>query len=94
VYTAFRWLIEDFSFPGAVILCAGLGALGGYGYGQLRKGRLRWAIGVSAFYAFVGWSPLGSLFVYNGLILAWCIAALLLTARTGKTISPHSIQEA
>jgi oligosaccharide repeat unit polymerase len=84
VYTAFRGLIEDFSYPGAIAICVGLGALCEYGYGQLRRGRLRWALGVSAFYAFVAWSPLGSLFVYNGLVLAWCVAALLLTAGTSS----------
>ncbi len=78
VYTAFRGLIEDFSFPVAVVICAMLGALCGHAYGQLRRGRFRWALAVSAFYAFVAWSPLGSLFVYNGLVLAWCIAAVLL----------------
>src|SRR5216683_8086430 len=82
VYTAFRGLIEDFSFPGAAVICIGSGALCGYGYGQLRRGRLRWALVLSAFYAFVAWSPLGSLFVYNGLILAWCVAALLFTFQT------------
>jgi oligosaccharide repeat unit polymerase len=81
VYTAFRGLIEDFSFPGAVAICAALGALCGHAYEQLRRGHFRWAIGVSAFYAFVTWSLLGSLFVYNGMILAWCVAALLLAAQ-------------
>jgi len=99
VYTAFRGLIQDFSFPVAIVICAALGALCGYGYGQLRKGRFRWALGVSAFYAFVAWSPLGSLFVYNGLVLAWCVAALLLTAeaspvRNQETIPPNFAQEA
>jgi oligosaccharide repeat unit polymerase len=86
VYTAFRGLIEDFSFPVALAICAVLGALCGYGYEQLRRGRLRWVLGVSAFYAFVAWSPLGSLFVYNGPILAWCIAALLLTVGTSPVV--------
>jgi len=49
VYTAFRGLIQDFSFPVAIVICAALGALCGYGYGQLRRGRFRWALGVSAF---------------------------------------------
>jgi oligosaccharide repeat unit polymerase len=98
VYTAFRGLIEDFSFPVALAICATLGALCGHGYEQLRRGRLRWVLGVSAFYAFVAWSPLGSLFVYNGPILAWCIAALLLTAGTSpvvkrKAISSTIVQE-
>jgi oligosaccharide repeat unit polymerase len=99
VYTAFRGLIEDFSFPGAIVICVGLGVLCEYGYGQLRRGRLRWVLGVSAFYALIGWSPLGSLFVYNGLILAWCIAAVLLIAGPRqtverKTVSPSLVQEA
>src|SRR5258708_21631544 len=98
VYTAFRGLIEDFSFAGAAVICIGSGALCGYGYGQLRRGRLRWALGLSAFYAFVAWSPLGSLFVYNGLILAWCVAALLLTPEASavwnqETIPPNFAQE-
>jgi oligosaccharide repeat unit polymerase len=99
VYTAFRGLIEDFSLPVAIVICAGLGALCGYGYEQLCRGRFRWALGVSAFYAFVAWSPLGSLFAYNGLVLAWCVAALLLAAQTSparnrRTISRNIAQEA
>jgi len=99
VYTAFRGLIQDFSFPVAIVICAALGALCGYGYGQLRRGRFRWALGVSAYYAFVAWSPLGSLFVYNGLVLAWCVAALLLMAESSpagsrRTISRNFAQEA
>jgi oligosaccharide repeat unit polymerase len=99
VYTAFRGLIEDFSLPVAIVICAGLGALCGHGYEQLRRGRFRWALGVSAFYAFVAWSPLGSLFVYNGLVLAWCVAALLLAAQAspaGKRniVSRNIAQEA
>jgi oligosaccharide repeat unit polymerase len=93
VYTAFRGLIEDFSFPGAMVICAGLGAVCGYGYGQLRRGRMRWALGLSAFYAFVAWSPLGSLFVYNGLILAWCVAAVLLTFGTNSAGNRGTIPE-
>jgi oligosaccharide repeat unit polymerase len=99
VYTAFRGLIEDFSFPGALAICAGLGVVCGYGYGQLRRGRLRWALGLSAFYACVAWSPLGSLFVYNGLILAWCVAALFFAFGTSpgenrKTIQTNFIPQA
>jgi len=99
VYTAFRGLIEDFSFPSAIVICMGLGAFSAYGFGQLRSGRLGWALGVSAFYAFVAWSPVVSLFVYNGPILAWCISAVLLMAgprrtRECKSVPSNLVQEA
>jgi oligosaccharide repeat unit polymerase len=86
VYTAFRGLIEDFSFPVVIVLCVALGALCGYAYDRLRQGYFRWALALSAFYAFVAWSPLGSLFVYNGLILAWCVAAALLMTGPRRTV--------
>lgn len=99
VYTAFRGLIEDFSFAGAIAFCAGLGGLCGYAYRQLRRGRLRWVVTVSAFYAYLIWSPVGSLFVYNGLLLAWGVAALLFTAGKSpagdrQAISPDFARQA
>jgi oligosaccharide repeat unit polymerase len=91
VYTAFRGLIEDFSFPVAIVICAALGALCGYAYDRLRQGYFRCALALSAFYAFVAWSPLGSLFVYNGLILAWCVAAVLLMAGPRRTVERKAL---
>jgi hypothetical protein len=37
---------------------------------------------LAGYYAFIIFSPLSSLFTYNGLILAWFVAALVLGIRT------------
>jgi oligosaccharide repeat unit polymerase len=85
IYTAFRGLIEDFSLPGAVLFCNVLGMCAGLAYKSTAEGRRRWIVVLSAFYAFLFWSPIVSLFIYNGLILAWIIGALALGTYHRKT---------
>ncbi len=78
IYTAFRGLIEDFSLPGASIFCLLVGFSAGHAYRNSLLGRTAWAPGLAAFYAFLFWSPIGSLFVYNGPILAVVVSIFAL----------------
>ena len=76
IYTAFRGLIEDFSLPGAMIVCFLLGFLSGRAYKHSLCGSGTSAVWLAGFYAFLLWSPIVSLFYYNGPILAMLVGAL------------------
>ena len=81
IYTLFRSLIEDFTPAGACLFGVALGAAAG------SAARPRSAVPASAVlalagcYALILCSPLGSLFAYNGLILAWVVAIVVLGFR-------------
>jgi oligosaccharide repeat unit polymerase len=70
IYTTFRGLIEDFSLTGATVFCFLIGFLSGRAYKNSLLGRDIWTLGLAGFYAFLLWSPIGSLYVYNGPVLA------------------------
>lgn len=75
VYTLFRGFIEDFTLLGAAFICACLGALAGWVYNK--KGETNWLdalFWLSAFYAATVFSPIVSLFSFNGAIFAWIVA--------------------
>jgi oligosaccharide repeat unit polymerase len=78
VYTLFRGLVEDFTELGAVLICACIGGLAGWLYCVRCKkvfGALFW---LSAFYAAFLYSPIVSLFSFNGAALAWLVAWFVL----------------
>jgi oligosaccharide repeat unit polymerase len=68
LYTVFRGLVQDFTFPGAICVCL----LFGYWSGTAYRKRSIW---LSLFYAVMLYSPIVCLFVYNGTILAWAALA-------------------
>lgn len=76
IYTAFRGLIEDFSFPGAAAFCFLAGFLSGRAYKNSSLGRETWTLGLAGFYVFLLWSALGSVFVYNGPLLAFFVGVV------------------
>lgn len=79
IYTIFRGLIEDFSDFGAILVSASVGGFAGWIYfGGLktRAGTLLW---MSAFYATFLYSPIISIFSFNGVMLAWVIGWFVLT---------------
>ena len=78
IYTAFRGLIQDFSLPGAVVICLLVGYASGFAFSITRSGGAWPLLTLAAFYSFVIWSPIGSVFLYNGPILAFVVAAFLL----------------
>ncbi|HEY6339364.1 MAG TPA: O-antigen polymerase [Candidatus Sulfotelmatobacter sp.] len=78
VYTLFRGLIEDFTEIGAMLVAAAIGGLAGWIYRPRFKnlfGALFW---LSAFYAAFLFSPLVSLFSFNGAMLAWVVGWFVL----------------
>jgi oligosaccharide repeat unit polymerase len=77
VYSAFRGLVQDFSFIGALVLCVGVGGLAGASYRHASAGRFEWIPVLAAFYAFVCFSPIVSIFTYNGPILALVVCAFV-----------------
>jgi oligosaccharide repeat unit polymerase len=89
IYTMLRGLIEDFSIAGACLFGALLGLLGGL------ASKWKCTSGVltlSAFYAMLLFSPLISLFAYNGLILAWTVGALVFRFRPRRrTLQARSV---
>ena len=85
IYTAFRGFIDDFSLPGAAIFCFAAGLLAGCAYRNSLQGRETWTLGLAGFYAFLLWSPLGSLFVYNGPILALLVGLFALRKWTKRS---------
>ena len=79
IYTAFRGLIEDFSLPGAMAFCLLIGFLSGQAYRKSSlPGQGVWVLALAAFYVFLLWSPIVSIFLYNGPILAILLGAFAL----------------
>jgi oligosaccharide repeat unit polymerase len=78
VYTAFRGLIEDVGIPGTILALFVFGVVVGFAYARVCQGRLQYAPVVGAFYAFTLWSPLGNIFIYNSILLAFAVWTLLI----------------
>ena len=86
IYTLFRGLIQDFTLPGAVIFCVLLGVAAGHAASSEPKNQVGTVLTLAGYYGFIIFSPLSSLFTYNGLILAWLVAALVLGMRTREPV--------
>lgn len=78
VYTFFRGLIEDFTETGAALVAACIGGGAGWIYGRRFRNPYVALFWLSAFYAAFLYSPLLSLFSFNGAALAWIVGALVL----------------
>lgn len=78
IYTAFRGLVEDFTPLGAALACVLAGFASGRAYSRAGRGLIWDVLVLIGFYGFLVWSPIGSLFVYNGPILALLVAAVVL----------------
>jgi oligosaccharide repeat unit polymerase len=79
VYTIFRGLIEDFTAFGAALVGAFIGGLAGWVYSASGSDARHTLFWLSAFYAFLLFSPLVSLFSFNGATLAWVVGWFVLT---------------
>lgn len=90
VYTIFRSFIEDFGLFGAVLAVACIGGASGWIYCVRQLRPLGSILVLSIFYALVLFSPLYSLFSFNGPTLAWLVAAVLFSAakRASSQTSP------
>jgi oligosaccharide repeat unit polymerase len=89
IYTAYRGLIQDLSFPGALAMCFLMGMLAGIAYHNLPNGHPFWLMALAGHYAFLIWSPIVSIFNYNGPILALLVGAVVL--RNSKTRTRASL---
>jgi oligosaccharide repeat unit polymerase len=90
IFTIFRGLIQDFTLPGAFLICGLWGFLSGHAYSK--RSLQRWpALGLSAFYALALFTPLYCLFMFNGPILAWAVAWFVLRQRS-QVVLPASFQ--
>ena len=78
IYTAFRGLVEDFTALGAALICVFAGYASGKAYSRSGQGDIGDLLILTGFYGFLRWSPIGSLFVYNGPVLALIVAAIVL----------------
>jgi len=98
VYTLFRGLIEDFTAGGAALIAACIGGGAGWVYGRSSKKPRAALFWLSAFYAAMLYSPLVSLFSFNGALLAWLVAWLVFKRKkTGPPLPPQAslrVQEA
>ena len=79
IYTALRGLLQDFTLSGAVVLVFFLSVVSGILLGR-RSSRGTWTsiLFGAWYYAFILGSPLTSVFTYNGVVLAWFVAAIVL----------------
>ena len=80
VYTLFRGLIEDFTEIGAVLVAVSIGGFAGWMYRLRFKNALGAVFWLSAFYSAFLFSPLVSLFSFNGATLAWVVAWFVLAS--------------
>lgn len=87
IYTLFRGLIQDFTLPGAIVFCILLGISAGYAASWEAKNQVGSVLILAGYYALIIFSPLSSLFTYNGLILAWLVTALVLGMRTRELVA-------
>jgi oligosaccharide repeat unit polymerase len=78
IYTAFRGLIQDFTLFGSALLSFTVGLASGYTYSLSCARVTHWLLLLAAFYAFAFFSPLVSVFNFNGVVLAWVVAAMVL----------------
>lgn len=84
IYTAFRGLVEDFTLFGAAVLCILFGYRTGRSYSRVGQGSVFDVLMLVGFYGFLLWSPIGSIFVYNGPILGLIVAGVVF-ARAKRT---------
>lgn len=77
IYTLFRGLIEDFTAGGAALIAACIGGGAAWVYGRNSEKPRAALFWLSAFYAALLYSPITSLFSFNGALLAWLVAGLV-----------------
>ncbi len=78
IYTALRGLVEDFTLAGAVSLAFVVSFVSGMLLSCPSRRIWTPILFASGYYAFILCSPLTSVFTYNGLVLAWLVAAIIL----------------
>jgi oligosaccharide repeat unit polymerase len=82
--TAFRGLIQDFTFPGALLICLAWGYASGRAFEKTKQGDMSSICLLAAYYSLFLFSPIIALTAYNGPIFAWIVVGFLLRS-TSKT---------
>jgi hypothetical protein len=78
LYTAARWLIEDFGFACGALLLAAFGFLSGYAFAGARKGGRMAAALYGSLISLVLASPVSSLLAYNSIMAALLLFVALI----------------
>lgn len=86
--TAFCPLIEDFTLPGAILVCLVTGYLAGRIYERSGQGDLIAVPLLGAFYTLVLFSPITSLTAYNGPIFGWILVTFLIRPASANEAEP------
>jgi oligosaccharide repeat unit polymerase len=81
IFTMFRGLIQDFSFPGAILVCVFWGWCGGRAYAR-RSLAAKNLLVLAAFYAVAIFGGLMCPFTFNSTIFAWVVAWMALGKKT------------
>ena len=87
--TAFRGLIQDFTFPGALFICLVFGYTSGVAFEKTKQGQSSQLSLLAAYYSLYLFSPIIALTAYNGPILGWISVAFLLRSRTRIVCLEH-----
>ncbi len=89
IYTAFRGLIQDSPCPAQSwsLLFSVLSRAARIV--NRAQDSAEWLVALSAFYALLFWSPIVSLSIYNGLIISWVAATVVLVYCGRHEIKPH-----
>jgi oligosaccharide repeat unit polymerase len=92
IFTVLRGLIQDFTLDGAVFLTFLVGVISGVLLGTPSRRTWTSILFGTGYYAFILCSPLTSVFTYNGLVLAWLVAAIVLRSHF-KLAGGNALQE-
>jgi len=82
IFTMFRGLVEDFTLPGAFLICGFWGYFSARAYSRHSEQAGPMLV-LAAYYAAVLFSPLVCLFGFNSPIFAWVVAWFVLRQKTG-----------
>jgi oligosaccharide repeat unit polymerase len=77
IYTAFRPLIEDFTLPGAFVVMALVGIVGGAAFRSVANGSIWGMPFLIGTYATIVWSPITWFWIYNSLTATLIVIGLL-----------------
>ena len=78
IYTAFRPLIQDFTIPGALVILAALGFIGGLGFRLVARGQWSGLPFLLIAYVTTMWTPITWIWIYNSLTATIAAIVVLL----------------
>ena len=87
IYTAFRPAIDDFGLLGGLVFFAAISAAASFGRAALASGRFWGSAPLLFFFAYVLWSPITSIYIYNAIIGAVFLFGVLTVSLTGEVVA-------